>query len=178
MFWQTINWGCPQDCVFSSEFNNMSGEDFKKKLSHWWDQEEIVHQTAKLAQTRCHHETEKSISDLSIVWFRSFLNGFFYCAWSSTFFRNCWFVIFCKFCENACFSFFTFNRILILIESNFDFPSFFRVNFFVHFESLKIHAEFSRGGESCAHISFVKNKDFFLSLIAHHFFAFIAKLES
>ena len=85
---------------------------------------------------------------------------------------------FVKFCKNVCFSFFTFNRILIFVESNFDFPSFFSCEFFHAFESLKIHAEFSRGGESCAHISFVKNKDFFLSLIAHHFFAFLAKLES
>ena len=60
---------------------------------------------------------------------------------------------FVKFCKNVCFSFFTLNRILIFVESNFDFPSFFRVNFFfVHFESLKIHAEFSRGGRIlCLH---------------------------
>lgn len=54
---------------------------------------------------------------------------------------------FVKFCKNVCFSFFTFNRILIFIESNFDFPSFFRVNFSVHLSLWKFMLNF-QGGEN------------------------------
>ena len=54
---------------------------------------------------------------------------------------------FVKFCKNVCFSFFTFNQILIFIGSNFDFPSFFRVNFSVHLSLWKFMLNF-QGGEN------------------------------
>ena len=144
---ETAYWGCPQGCAFKSRFN-MSREDFKKKLSHCWDQKR---NSASNSQTCTNTMSSWKRKDLSQTCSSSDSDSSRMISFTvfdrTPFFEIIESSIFVKFCKNVCFFIFYVQSNFDFIESNFDFPSFFRVNFFVHLSLWKFMLNF-QGGEN------------------------------